>query len=192
MSKSLCNVSSLAILLFNWIFYSFFLKHDNREEEKDLTWGENRGRGRGTFLRGRARFIIRKATGGPNIASRKWAHDKFQVDGDQEAEKGPGQDHREGGTVGEHTWQIVWTLVCLGFYLPWLLCVLKGFDVAVLSDSRIQTASSYSFVSMSLHVTHFPCFYIHSQQYLEKKHCFWMNCCQEEWIHMIFYIHFRV
>lgn len=90
--------------------FSFFLsylfilyKHDNREDEKDLTWGENRGRGRGTFLRGRARFIIRKATGGPNNASHKWAHDKFQVDGNQGAVKAIGQDHREGGTVGKHT-----------------------------------------------------------------------------------------
>lgn len=77
--------------------------HDNREDEKDLTWGENRGRGRGTFLRGRARFIIRKATGGPNNASHKWAHDKFQVDGNQGAVKAIGQDHREGGAVGKHT-----------------------------------------------------------------------------------------
>lgn len=80
-----------------------------------MTWGENRGRGRGTFLRGRGRFLIRKATGLPNIGSHKWAQHKFQVDGDKEAKKGPGQDQREGVTVGEHTWQVVWTSVSFIF-----------------------------------------------------------------------------
>lgn len=84
-------------------FNLYFLKHDDREGEKDINWGENRGRGKGNFLRGRARFIIRKATGGPNTNSPKWAHDKFQVNGEQRAEEETGQDHKERETVGDHT-----------------------------------------------------------------------------------------
>ncbi|KAJ8289271.1 hypothetical protein COCON_G00019300 [Conger conger] len=35
--------------------------HDDREGEGDKKWLDNRGRGRGNFLRGRGRFILRKA-----------------------------------------------------------------------------------------------------------------------------------
>lgn len=64
---------------------------------------ENRGRGRGNFFRGRARFIIRKATGGPGTKSPKWAHDKFQLNGEQEAEKEEvtEQDLKEEGEIDE-------------------------------------------------------------------------------------------
>lgn len=90
--------------------YSFpsFSQHDDREEDPDMKWVENRGRGRGSFLRGRARFIIRKAAGGPNTNSPKWAHDKFQVNGEQgaEQEEETEQDHKEGEIDGEHTWAV--------------------------------------------------------------------------------------
>lgn len=66
---------------------------------------ENRGRGRGGLQRGRARFIIRKATGVVNTSSPKWAHDKFQANGEQgdEQEEETDQDHKEGEIDGEHT-----------------------------------------------------------------------------------------
>nr|XP_046255475.1 thyroid hormone receptor-associated protein 3 isoform X2 [Scatophagus argus] len=79
--------------------------HDDRDEETEFKWVDNRGRGRGSFSRGRARFIIRKATAAPNTNSPKWAHDKFQVNGKQgaEGEEEAEQDHKEGEIDGEHT-----------------------------------------------------------------------------------------
>ncbi|XP_034554628.1 thyroid hormone receptor-associated protein 3 isoform X2 [Notolabrus celidotus] len=76
--------------------------HDDRDGESDLKWADSRGRGRGSFTRGRARFIIRKATGGPNTISPKWAHDKFQVNGEQSGgqEDETEQDHK-GGRMDE-------------------------------------------------------------------------------------------
>lgn len=66
---------------------------------------DNGGRGRGSLTRGRARFIIRKATGGSNTNGPRWARDKFQVNGEQggvrdEVEK---QDHKEAEIDGENT-----------------------------------------------------------------------------------------
>uniref|UniRef100_A0A667ZCG4 Thyroid hormone receptor associated protein 3 n=1 Tax=Myripristis murdjan TaxID=586833 RepID=A0A667ZCG4_9TELE len=60
--------------------------HDDRDREAEGKWLDNRGRGRGSFLRGRARFTIRRDNG----KSPKWAHDKFngeqegEIDGDAE------------------------------------------------------------------------------------------------------------
>ncbi|XP_078108539.1 thyroid hormone receptor-associated protein 3 isoform X1 [Sander vitreus] len=79
--------------------------HDDREREAECKWLDNRGRGRGSFSRGRARFIIRKATGAPNTNSPKWAHDKFHInreqDNAQEEEIEP--DHKEGEIDGANT-----------------------------------------------------------------------------------------
>ncbi|XP_042345670.1 thyroid hormone receptor-associated protein 3 isoform X2 [Plectropomus leopardus] len=79
--------------------------HDDREREAEHKWVENRGRGRGSFSRGRARFMIRKATGGPNTNSPKWAHDKFQINGEQgdSGEEETEQDHKEGEMDGMNT-----------------------------------------------------------------------------------------
>ncbi|XP_037641556.1 thyroid hormone receptor-associated protein 3 isoform X2 [Sebastes umbrosus] len=79
--------------------------HDDREREAECKWVDNRGRGRGSVSRGRARFIIRKATGGPNTNSPKWAHDKFQINGEQgdAQEEETEQDHKEGEIEGENT-----------------------------------------------------------------------------------------
>ncbi|XP_070691629.1 thyroid hormone receptor-associated protein 3 isoform X3 [Pempheris klunzingeri] len=79
--------------------------HDDRDGEADHRWVDNRGRGRGSFTRGRGRFIIRKATGGPNTDSPKWAHDKFFVNGEQggEQEDETEQDHKEGEIDGGNT-----------------------------------------------------------------------------------------
>lgn len=60
---------------------------------------DDRGRGRGNFLRGRPRFIIRKATTGPNVKCAKWAHDKFQDNGEQDdvqEDEMMEQDQKEG------------------------------------------------------------------------------------------------
>lgn len=59
-------------------------------------------------MRGRARFIIRKATGGSNANGPKWASDKFHINGEQggvqdQVEK---QDHKEGKIDGENTWAV--------------------------------------------------------------------------------------
>lgn len=79
--------------------------HDDRDGETEFKWVDQRGRGRGNFSRGRARFIIRKATGGPNAISQNWAHDKFQVNGEQggKQEELTEQDHKGGKIDGEHT-----------------------------------------------------------------------------------------
>ncbi|XP_018555416.1 thyroid hormone receptor-associated protein 3 isoform X2 [Lates calcarifer] len=79
--------------------------HDDRDGDGECKWMDNRGRGRGSFSRGRARFIIRKATGVSNTNSPRWAHDKFQVNGEQGGtqEEETEQDHKEIETGGEHT-----------------------------------------------------------------------------------------
>lgn len=94
-----------------------FSQHDDRDGE--FKWVDNRGRGRGSFLRGRARFIIRKATGGPNSISPKWAHDKFQVNGEQggEQEEETEQDHKDEEIDGEHTWAMKQCAENLNFLL---------------------------------------------------------------------------
>ncbi|XP_067457023.1 thyroid hormone receptor-associated protein 3 isoform X2 [Thunnus thynnus] len=79
--------------------------HDDREGEIECKWMDNRGRGRGNFSRGRARFIIRKATAGPNSKCSKWAHDKFHANGEQGGaqEEETEQDHKEEEINGENT-----------------------------------------------------------------------------------------
>nr|XP_020445730.1 thyroid hormone receptor-associated protein 3-like isoform X2 [Monopterus albus] len=72
--------------------------HDDRDSEAECKWVDNRGWGRGSFLRGRARFITCKATGGSNTSSPKWAHDKFQLNGEQVGiqDENAEQDREEG------------------------------------------------------------------------------------------------
>lgn len=70
--------------------------HDDRDGESDCKWMDNRGRGRGSFTRGRPRFIIRKAPGSFDTNNPKWATDKFQGNGEQSGmqEKEAEQDHK--------------------------------------------------------------------------------------------------
>uniref|UniRef100_H2TQP2 Thyroid hormone receptor associated protein 3 n=1 Tax=Takifugu rubripes TaxID=31033 RepID=H2TQP2_TAKRU len=78
--------------------------HDDRDGEVDLKCTENRGRGDSS--RGRARFIIRKATSGPSANSPKWAHKKFgiNVEDRAERERETQQDHRnERESAGERS-----------------------------------------------------------------------------------------
>ncbi|XP_064205970.1 thyroid hormone receptor-associated protein 3 isoform X2 [Anguilla rostrata] len=69
--------------------------HDDREGEGDKKWLDNRGRGRGNFVRGRGRFIFRKAA--PTSNSPKWTHDKFQGSGEEGElrDEDSEQDHKE-------------------------------------------------------------------------------------------------
>ncbi|KAM7421274.1 hypothetical protein PAMA_015429 [Pampus argenteus] len=79
--------------------------HDDREGEVECKWTDNRGRGRGSFSRGRARFIVRKATAGTTSECSKWAHDKFHVNGEQGGvqEEQTEQDHKAGEVNGGNT-----------------------------------------------------------------------------------------
>ncbi|KAG9334219.1 hypothetical protein JZ751_008467 [Albula glossodonta] len=77
--------------------------HDDREGE-----GDRQGRGRGSFVRGRGRFIFRKASV-PGGSSPKWTHDKFQGSGeegelrDDDSEQDHKEEDKAGGTAGsEH------------------------------------------------------------------------------------------
>uniref|UniRef100_A0A8D0G3Z6 Thyroid hormone receptor associated protein 3 n=1 Tax=Sphenodon punctatus TaxID=8508 RepID=A0A8D0G3Z6_SPHPU len=63
--------------------------HDDREGEGGEKWG-NRGRGRGTFPRGRGRFMFRKSSTSP-----KWAHDKFSGEEGEIEDDESGADARE-------------------------------------------------------------------------------------------------
>ena len=98
------------------------LQHDDREGERDKRWVENRGRGRGSFVRSGGRFLFRKAApsvttttatmtttstsiGSGNTNSRcspKWTHNKFK--GSAEEGEVPDddtdQDHKEDGNTG--------------------------------------------------------------------------------------------
>ncbi|XP_024122972.1 thyroid hormone receptor-associated protein 3 isoform X2 [Oryzias melastigma] len=69
--------------------------HDDRDEESK--WTDKREPGQGNQSLGRARFIIRKATGGASKTSLKWPFEKFQANGDTSGKKGEeaDQDHRE-------------------------------------------------------------------------------------------------
>ncbi|KAJ8405067.1 hypothetical protein AAFF_G00329880 [Aldrovandia affinis] len=85
----------------------YYLHDDrDREGEGDKKWLDNRGRGRGNFLRGRGRgFIFRKATA-PSGSSPKWTHDKFQGSGeegelrDEDSEQDHKEEDKAGGTAG--------------------------------------------------------------------------------------------
>uniref|UniRef100_A0A672GKE3 Thyroid hormone receptor associated protein 3a n=1 Tax=Salarias fasciatus TaxID=181472 RepID=A0A672GKE3_SALFA len=69
--------------------------HDDRDES-ECKWMDNRGRGRGGLARGRARFIIRKATGASNGNSLKWALDTFPASEElrRPREEEADQDHK--------------------------------------------------------------------------------------------------
>ncbi|XP_029929028.1 thyroid hormone receptor-associated protein 3 isoform X2 [Myripristis murdjan] len=71
--------------------------HDDRDREAEGKWLDNRGRGRGSFLRGRARFTIRRDNG----KSPKWAHDKFNGEQGDAQEDDAEQDHKEGEIDGD-------------------------------------------------------------------------------------------
>ncbi|XP_035527784.1 thyroid hormone receptor-associated protein 3 isoform X2 [Morone saxatilis] len=75
--------------------------HDDRDGETMFKLVDNRGRGRGGFLRGRARFLIRKTN--TNTISPKWAHDKFQVNGEQGGEEEETEQDHKGEIDGENT-----------------------------------------------------------------------------------------
>ncbi|XP_061597102.1 thyroid hormone receptor-associated protein 3b [Cololabis saira] len=69
--------------------------HDDRDGEK--SWGDNRGRGRGSFPARRGRFVYRKGGSSP-----KWTHDMFQ--GAEEGELGDDSldaEHKEAKSVGD-------------------------------------------------------------------------------------------
>ncbi|CAG6014705.1 unnamed protein product [Menidia menidia] len=79
--------------------------HDDRDEEPERKWMDNRGRAQGSFPRGKARFIIRKATGSATMNNSKWVFDKFQTSrehGGKEGEEGE-QDHKQAEIDGEKT-----------------------------------------------------------------------------------------
>ncbi|XP_042188725.1 bcl-2-associated transcription factor 1 isoform X2 [Callorhinchus milii] len=65
----------------------YFL-HDDRDDGVDY-WAK-RGRGRGTFPRGRGRFIFKKSSSSP-----KWTHDKYQGSDEKEEENGGIEDEEE-------------------------------------------------------------------------------------------------
>ncbi|XP_041843398.1 thyroid hormone receptor-associated protein 3 isoform X3 [Melanotaenia boesemani] len=79
--------------------------HDDRDESSECKWMDNQGRGRGSLSRGRARFIIRKATGGVCVNSPKWALDKFQASREHSGKQGEEaeQDHKEAEIDREKT-----------------------------------------------------------------------------------------
>ncbi|XP_077000224.1 bcl-2-associated transcription factor 1 isoform X9 [Tamandua tetradactyla] len=62
--------------------------HDDRDDGVDY-WAK-RGRGRGTFQRGRGRFNFKKSGSSP-----KWTHDKYQGDGIVEDEEEPMENNEE-------------------------------------------------------------------------------------------------
>ncbi|XP_060705841.1 bcl-2-associated transcription factor 1-like isoform X2 [Hemiscyllium ocellatum] len=65
----------------------YFL-HDDRDDGVDY-WAK-RGRGRGTFPRGRGRFIFKKSSSSP-----KWTHDKYQGSDEKEEEENGGIEDEE-------------------------------------------------------------------------------------------------
>ena len=104
----LIQLKFVLLQLSSWHTSIFSSQHDDREHEAERKWADNRGRGRGGLSRGRARFIIRKATGGPNTNGPKWAHDKFQINGERgdAREEETEQDHKEGEINEENTWAV--------------------------------------------------------------------------------------
>ncbi|XP_062322434.1 thyroid hormone receptor-associated protein 3 isoform X4 [Osmerus eperlanus] len=75
-------------------------QHDDRDEEGNRRWFDNRGRGRGYFPRARGRFLVRKGPPGTSSnGSPRWSHDKFLGTREVGQEEG-GQDHKEGGQEG--------------------------------------------------------------------------------------------
>ncbi|XP_043573865.1 thyroid hormone receptor-associated protein 3-like isoform X5 [Chiloscyllium plagiosum] len=66
--------------------------HDDREGDGDNYWANKRGRG--TFQRGRGRFLYKKSNTSP-----KWTHDKYQGSG-QEGVEEEEEEEEEDGQVG--------------------------------------------------------------------------------------------
>ncbi|XP_078093869.1 thyroid hormone receptor-associated protein 3-like isoform X3 [Mustelus asterias] len=71
--------------------------HDDREGDGDNYWANKRGRG--TFQRGRGRFLYKKSNTSP-----KWTHDKYQGSG-QEGVEEEEEEEEEDGQVGSITTQ---------------------------------------------------------------------------------------
>ncbi|XP_078423058.1 thyroid hormone receptor-associated protein 3b isoform X4 [Cetorhinus maximus] len=71
--------------------------HDDREGDGDNYWANKRGRG--TFQRGRGRFLYKKSNTSP-----KWTHDKYQGSG-QEGVEEEEEEEEEDGQVGNITTQ---------------------------------------------------------------------------------------
>uniref|UniRef100_A0A8C7ZMR2 Thyroid hormone receptor associated protein 3b n=1 Tax=Oryzias sinensis TaxID=183150 RepID=A0A8C7ZMR2_9TELE len=67
--------------------------HDDRDGEK--TWIDNRGRGRGSFLPRRGRFVYRKGGSSP-----KWTHDMFQGGEEGELVDDGGEGEQKEGKSG--------------------------------------------------------------------------------------------
>ncbi|XP_052474140.1 thyroid hormone receptor-associated protein 3 isoform X3 [Carassius gibelio] len=67
----------------------YFLSERDGEAEKKMIYTRVRGRGRGNAIRGKGRFILRRATNTnpTNNTSPKWAHDKFQATDEDEGEQ---------------------------------------------------------------------------------------------------------
>ncbi|XP_057196529.1 thyroid hormone receptor-associated protein 3 isoform X2 [Triplophysa rosa] len=76
----------------------YFL-HSERDGEGERKLMEIQGRGRGNIMRGKGRFILRRATNtnATNNPSPKWAHDKFQATDDEGEQHGEDvkQDHKK-------------------------------------------------------------------------------------------------
>lgn len=103
-SKNCFSASAFNVLNLSLDICLSHSQHDDRDEESECKWTDNRGRGRGSLTRGRARFLIRKATGGPNIIYPKWGLDKFQVNDEQGGmqREETEQDHKRAEVDGEN------------------------------------------------------------------------------------------
>lgn len=75
------------------------LQHSERDGEGERKLMQMQGRGRGNVMRGKGRFILRRATNtnATNNTSPKWAHDKFQPTDDEGEQRGEDvkQDHKK-------------------------------------------------------------------------------------------------
>ncbi|KAA0703504.1 Thyroid hormone receptor-associated protein 3 [Triplophysa tibetana] len=76
-----------------------YFVHSERDGEGERKLMQMQGRGRGNIIRGRGRFILRRATNtnATNNSSPKWAHDKFQPTDDEGEQHGEDvkQDHKK-------------------------------------------------------------------------------------------------
>lgn len=66
------------------------MQHSERDGEGERKLMNTRGSGRGNIVRGKGRFILRRATNTKttNNTSPKWAHDKFQATDDEGEQQG--------------------------------------------------------------------------------------------------------
>ncbi|XP_056617786.1 thyroid hormone receptor-associated protein 3 isoform X3 [Triplophysa dalaica] len=76
-----------------------YFQHSERDVEGERKLMQMQGRGRGNVMRGKGRFILRRATNtnATNNTSPKWAHDKFQPTDDEGEQQGEDvkQDHKK-------------------------------------------------------------------------------------------------